>query len=241
MKVIAINASPKMETGNTAGILAPFLDGLKEAGAEVELFYTLKMEINPCRSDFACWFRTPGKCPQMDDMQMLLPKFAEADICVFATPIYVGNMTGPMKTMMDRILPLVDPFFELRDGHCCHPRREGAVISKVVVVSTCGFWELDNFDPLVATIKDFCRNAGVEYAGALLRPHYRAFQGMLENGAPVTDILEEAKEAGRQLVREGEISPKTLAAISRPLLPADAYVQAVNERFRQLIDQPAAQ
>ncbi|WP_207637584.1 flavodoxin family protein [Desulfotruncus alcoholivorax] len=40
MKVIAINSSPNMGEGNTALILNPFLKGMREAGAEVELFYT---------------------------------------------------------------------------------------------------------------------------------------------------------------------------------------------------------
>ncbi|WP_332882068.1 flavodoxin family protein [Methanosarcina horonobensis] len=47
MKVLAINSSPRMDKGNTALILNPFLEGMKEAGAEVELFYTKKLNINP--------------------------------------------------------------------------------------------------------------------------------------------------------------------------------------------------
>jgi hypothetical protein len=38
-KVVAINGSPDMEKGNTAKILTPFLEGMEEAGASVELFY----------------------------------------------------------------------------------------------------------------------------------------------------------------------------------------------------------
>jgi putative NADPH-quinone reductase len=237
MKAIAINSSPKMEKGNTAAILNPFLEGLHEAGADVELFYTKQMEIRPCQGDLACWFKTPGRCSQKDDMEMLLPKLAEANIWVLATPVYVGSMSGPLKNMIDRILPLVTPFFELHDGHCSHPVREGAIISKLVLVSTCAFWELDNFDPMIACIKDACRNANLEFAGALLRPHYRAFQAMAEKGDPVTDIFDEAKEAGRQLVRDGAISGTTLSAISRPLLPVETYLGLVNNRFQQLLDQ----
>ena len=37
MKVIAFNSSPRMDKGNTALILNPFLEGMREAGAEVEL------------------------------------------------------------------------------------------------------------------------------------------------------------------------------------------------------------
>ena len=38
MKVLAINGSPHMDEGNTAMILNPFLEGMKEAGSEVEVF-----------------------------------------------------------------------------------------------------------------------------------------------------------------------------------------------------------
>ncbi len=47
MKVLAINSSPKMDKGNTAMILNPFLEEMREAGAEVELFYTRKLNIKP--------------------------------------------------------------------------------------------------------------------------------------------------------------------------------------------------
>ena len=58
MEVIAINASPRMDKENTALILEPFLEGIKEKGALVELFYTKKLKINPCHGVFTCWFKT---------------------------------------------------------------------------------------------------------------------------------------------------------------------------------------
>lgn len=236
MKVIAINASPRMDKGITHTILSPFLDGMRKAGAEVEVFYTKKLIINPCQGEFSCWLKTPGKCFQKDDMQLLLPKLAEADIYVFATPVYVDGMAGPLKNLLDRIIPIGEPFFELREGHCRHPRRDGASLAgKVALVSTCGFWETDNFDPLLAHLKAMCRNFNREFAGALLRPHGPALQAMAKQGAPVKDVFEAAEAAGRQLVREGTMSSETLAAVSRTLLPLEAYVQAVNQNFRQAL------
>lgn len=73
MKALAINGSPHMGNGNTAKILTPFLEGMKEAGANVELFYTAKLNIGPCNGDMSCWFVNPGTCVQNDDMKMLLP------------------------------------------------------------------------------------------------------------------------------------------------------------------------
>ena len=235
MKVIVINASPKMDKGNTAFILAPFLDGMREAGAEIEVFFTKKMKIGPCEGDLACWFETPGRCVKRDDMDMLLPRLAGSEIWVFATPVYVDGMSGPLKNMLDRLIPLVYPFFEIRGGHCRHALREGTNPGKLVLVSTCGFWELDNFDPLLNHIKAICKNIKREFAGALLRPHSRAFKSMAESGEPVGDIVEAARDSGRQLIRDGSISGKTLAVISRELLPLDNYLQMINQRFGELL------
>jgi len=236
MKVLAINSSPNMDKGNTALILGPFLEGMKDAGTEVEIFYTRKLKINPCQGEFSCWVKTPGECFQKDDMQMLYPKLREADIWVFATPVYVDGISGPMKNLLDRVLPLVQPFFELRDGHCRHPLREGTKSGKIVLVSNCGFWEMDNFDPLLVHIKAACKNGSREFAGALLRPHGPALRAMMEMGMPVDDILEAAKKAGRQLVEDGGMSPETLNVVSRELMPLEAYAQTVNQRFQQALD-----
>ena len=236
MKVVAINGSPNMGKGNTALVLGPFLEGVREAGAEVELFYTRKLKINPCQGEFNCWLKTPGECFQQDDMRMLLPKLAEADVLVLATPVYVDGVTGPMKNLLDRIIPLAQPFFELRDGHCRHPGRDGSKGGKLVLVSNCGFWEMDNFDPLLVYIAAVCKNLGSEFAGALLRPHGPALRGMMERSMPVEDVFESAKEAGRQLVEDGKMSPETLKVVSRELLPLEMYEQIVNQRFQEALD-----
>lgn len=236
MNVIAINSSPNMGKGNTALVLDPFLEGMGEAGAEVELFYTKKLDIKPCQGEFNCWVKTPGKCFQQDDMQMLLPKLGGADILVLATPVYVDGIVGPMKVLLDRIIPLGEPFFELRDGHCRHPPRAGVKLGKLVLVSNCGFWELDNFDPLLAHMRALCRNMGLEFVGALLRPHGPALRGMLGMGSPADDVLTSAKEAGRQLVQDHRIAPETLQAVSRELLPLEQYVRVINQNVQEGLD-----
>jgi len=225
-----------MDNGNTALILNPFLEGMKEVGAEVEFFYTRKLKINPCHGGFICWLKTPGECWQKDDMRMLYPKLREADIYVFGTPVYVDGISGPMKNLLDRIIPLMQPFFELRDGHCRHLVREGYRHGKIVLVSNSGFWEMDNFDPLLVHVKAFCKNAAKEFAGALLRPHGEALRPMMKMGISLDDVFEAAREAGRQLVRDGKISTETLDIVSRELMPLEMYVKAANEMFQQKLD-----
>ena len=225
-----------MDKGNTALILNPFLEGMKEEGAEVELFYTRKLNINPCTGEFNCWLKTPGKCYQNDDMNILYPKITEADVIVFATPVYVDGVTGPMKNLIDRMIPRVEPFFELRDGHCRHPVRGEPKVRKYVLISNCGLWEKDNFDPLIVFMKAFCKNASAEFAGALLRPHGEALPTMLKMGAPIGDIFEAAKEAGRQIGKEQKISQETLDIVSRELMPREMYIQFVNQFIQQTLE-----
>jgi multimeric flavodoxin WrbA len=47
-RAVAINGSPQMEKGNTALVLASFIQGMTEAGSEVELFYASRLKVEPC-------------------------------------------------------------------------------------------------------------------------------------------------------------------------------------------------
>jgi hypothetical protein len=59
---------------------------------------------------------------------------------------------------------------------------------------------------------------------------------MKEMAAPLDDIFDAAKEAGRQLVRDGEMSAETLATVSRELMPREMYLQTLNDFFQRALD-----
>jgi len=234
MRVLAFNCSPKMDKGNTALILGPFLDGLRDEGAEVELHYTNKLDINPCQGDLSCYLKAPGECFQDDGMRRLYPRLREADLWVFATPVYWDGVTGPMKNLMDRLTPLSGPFYEVRDGKCTVALREGVRYGGVVLVSTAGCWEMSNFDPLLAHMKAFCLTACKEFAGALLRPHADILKASLDKGL-AEDIPAAARDCGRQLARDGEMSPNSLKVVGRELMPREDYIEAVNQETRKAL------
>ncbi len=171
MKVIAINGSPNGADGNTQIILDPFLDGMSDAGAEVEVLQIRKLRIHPCNGCFRCWPRD-GECVIKDDMRWLLPKMKEADIWVFGSPLYVDGMPGPLKTLVDRLFPTSSPYLEMRRGHTRKKVREGLKEDgKLVLVSTCGLHEIDNFDALISQFRGIAGIKHREFAGAVLRPH----------------------------------------------------------------------
>lgn len=236
MKVLVINSSPHMDKGNTGLILNPFVEGMEEAGAKVEILYTKKLKIKPCEGCFDCWLKHPGVCIHKDDMVEILPKIPEADILVLATPLYIDGMTGPMKNFLDRTITNSYPFFELQDGHYHHPKRQVRQDSgKIVLVSTCGFWEMDNFDALVHHIKSYCRNTEREFAGALLRPHAGSL-AILKQLGRIDDVFAAAKESGMQLIREGKISPELQQKVSRELQSSEKYMREANKYFQQQLD-----
>ena len=237
MKVIAFNSSPNMDKGKTSLILKPFLEGMEEAKAGVELFYTRKIKINICTGEINCWFKNPGRCYQKDDMNILYPKLREADILVFASPIYWDNINGPMKNLIDRMaLPLNGIAYEIRNGHSRLNLPKEFKPKKVVLVSSCGLWEMDNFDPALAYFKAFCRTANYEFAGALLRPHANALTRLsntMESDTGIPDIFEAAKEAGRQLVNHGKVAGEIFNTISKELIPLEDYINSMNQYFQQ--------
>lgn len=100
-----------MDKGNTAKILNPFLEGAKEAGASVELFYASQIKPRDCVGDMNCWYKIPGKCHIRDGMQEIYPKLREADILVLATPVYIP-LPGYMQNFINRLCPLMDPYLE---------------------------------------------------------------------------------------------------------------------------------
>ncbi len=245
MKFFAINGSPRGARGVTDIILQAFIEGMASEGAvpvtDKRVHYLRDMDIGPCHGDWSCWLKTPGQCYQDDIMNDLYPALQSADLLVVATPVYVDGMTAQTKAFIDRMIPLIDPMIVVRDGHSRHELRpQYRPGGRVVLVSTCGFWEMDNFDCLVGHMKAICKNMGREYAGGVLRPHGPAFAAVLRSGqgdaqSKAEDALEAAGESGRQLVAEGEISPETLERVAQPVASHRQHIQQTNMSFEKAI------
>jgi len=237
MKIFAVNGSPRKRKGNTERILKPFLEGAREAGADIDLVYLKEKEIKPCIGCNACWLKTPGRCAQQDDMPGLVDLMRQCEVAVLASPIYVGGVTGLMKNFLDRLTPVSMPFIEVKDGYSTHSRREGSRFKGIVFVSNNGFHELYHFDDLVSHMKSLAKMMQAEFLGALLRPHGVLLE-MLEKHMPdkVTAVYEAAHQAGKQLAQQGRISAELEAEVAKELLPRDAFVKAMNDFFRKAWD-----
>ena len=101
-KVVIISSTPR-KNGNSQILCEAFEKGAKESGNEVELISLRENRINYCVACYGC--STTGKCVQKDGMNEILDKMLEADVLVLATPIYMYDVCGQLKTFIDRILP----------------------------------------------------------------------------------------------------------------------------------------
>ncbi len=228
VRVIAFNGSTRMERGNTERLMAPFLEGMRGAGADVDVYYTARLDVNDCLGEFHCWTEALGECIQRDQMDELLPRLREADIMVLGIPRYVPLPAG-MQALLNRLMPLVDPTLEFRDGRTVARPLEGVRMSKIALVTVSGWWEMGNMDLVVDVVREMAADFGMEFAGALRRPH-----AYYMRGEEAEDILEAARRCGRDLILEGRMSGEDLAIVGRPLVSREDDHERSNRAVEEL-------
>jgi multimeric flavodoxin WrbA len=225
---VAINGSPQKERGDTAMVLASFLQGMEDAGSTTQIVYPSALKIKPCDCGrMNCWYGKPGECVHRDDMEELLAMLTLADILVLATPVYIP-LPGEMQNLINRLCPLLEPLLEFREGRTRARLRPEVKIGKIALVATGGWWERENLDTVVRIVREFSEDASVSFGGAALRPH--AFLMKTKDGlTPAGTTVEQAvRQAGRELVERGFIGDKTAEEISVPLISQEALLEMYN-------------
>ncbi len=101
MKAIGILGSPR-KFGNASKMLDAALKELENRGFETESIYLMGKNIKYCIGCGTCLAK--GRCLQKDDMEEIKQKIEESDAVILASPVYYLNVTGQMKTFIDRML-----------------------------------------------------------------------------------------------------------------------------------------
>lgn len=111
-KVLIISTSPR-KNGNSQILSDAFMDGAQDSGNTVEKISLYDKTIGFCKGCLTC--QKTGHCVIHDDADSIIEKMLSADVLVFATPIYYYEMSGQMKTMLDRSNPLFSADYAFRD------------------------------------------------------------------------------------------------------------------------------
>ena len=115
-KIVILNGSPR-RNGNTSALIKPYTQGAESAGNTVTEFFLDSMEIHGCRGCFGGHSSQECPCVQKDDMSQIYPAVKESDVVVLATPLYYWNMSGQIRTAIDRLFALEEGDGNLLRGH----------------------------------------------------------------------------------------------------------------------------
>ena len=116
--------STSLRGGSNSELLAKeCAKGAEEAGNRVELLSLKGKKIQYCVGCLSC-IKT-GKCVQKDDAPEIMEKLRRADVLVFATPIYYYEMSGQMKTLLDRMNPLYSSDYAFREVYMIATAADG--------------------------------------------------------------------------------------------------------------------
>lgn len=106
----------------------------------VEFIDLKKLKISNCIGCFSCWIKTPGKCIIRDDAIKIYPKIAASKKLMYVSKIRYGSYDTVMKTMLERAIPIQQPFIRLYDGETHHVQRNVSLKEAVII----GYGNIDD-------------------------------------------------------------------------------------------------
>lgn len=111
-KVLVISTSLRPKS-NSEALADEFVRGAADAGHEVEKISLRGKDIRFCKGCMAC--QQLRACSIHDDMNPIIQKMHDAEVIAFATPIYYYEMSGQMKTLIDRANALYGSDYRFRE------------------------------------------------------------------------------------------------------------------------------
>ena len=157
--VLVISTSLR-DRSNSEMLADAFLAGTKAAGNRVEKVTLREKALSFCKGCLTC--QETQKCVIQDDTAQIVEKMAQADVIVFATPIYYYEMCGQLKTFLDRMNPLYPRENRFRDVYLLASAAEDEPSAMDGAVKGVQGW-IDCFDGV--RLAGVVRATGVNAAG----------------------------------------------------------------------------
>jgi len=229
MKILAINGSHRGDKGHTRFLLDKLSKGASDEGAEFEIVTLSRLDIKPCISCGTCNSKEHFlKCiyDEKDDARKVIDKMKEADLIIFATPIYFFTLSGMFTNFMDRLYSTSNPF-EIKmtkSGLLFHHLDETIFSKPFVALICCDNIEKETPKNAISFFKTYGKFHDAEQVGLLVRNAGR-FMGHgkdpdAEKRSPkIRDAYQAFEDAGRELAVHGRISPSTQKRACQDVLP----------------------
>jgi len=137
-KNVLVISSTLRKNGNSEVLAKEFLKGAKDAGHNAEFVTLQDKEIKFCKGCLAC--QKLGACVIKDDSNEIVEKMKNADVIAFATPIYYYEMSGQLKTMLDRANALYTSDYKFRDIYFLATAADGSSHAADIAVNGIQGW-----------------------------------------------------------------------------------------------------
>lgn len=92
-------------------------------GSENYLIDLSSQKISHCVGCFGCWVKTPGKCVIRDNATKIYPLIAKSEEVLYVSRVKYGSYDTPMKTMLERTIPVQQAFLRIHHGETHHVQR----------------------------------------------------------------------------------------------------------------------
>lgn len=136
-KILVISTSLRSKS-NSETLADAFINGARESGNSVEKITLKDKKIGFCKGCLSC--QKLQKCVIDDDAVEIVRKMHDSEIIVFATPIYYYEMSGQMKTLLDRANPLYPSDYAFRAIYLlATAAEEGSFVPEKAISSLNGW------------------------------------------------------------------------------------------------------
>ena len=227
MKVLALNGSLRGARGATGKILQSMGTGVQRAGGIWNVVNLSELKIETCRACNHCQRTKTYKCilDSMDNTEEVFSQMADADILIYASPVYVFGVSSILKRFLERIHSRapVDEILLTKSGLFFHATDQSLSGKPFISIVVC-----DNIENLtVRNTKEYFRVFGrfmdAPHIAHLERRSAAAWIAALEGTSKqaknnAENVLAAYVRAGEELVLKGSISRKTKKITERPFI-----------------------
>jgi len=135
MKALILSSLPEESEGcaEETALTSLAEEEFRNSGWDVTTLHLGEMEIASCRGCFLCWVKTPGVCVMSDPGRIMPELWIRSDLVVLLTPVSFGGYSYHLKKAIDRLIPILSPFFVKINREVHHKPRYDQYPSVVAI------------------------------------------------------------------------------------------------------------
>lgn len=229
MKIVALNGSHRGDKGSTHFFLKLLAEGAAKAGADFEIVVLAREKINRCLGCFQCSTESHMlHCvwEEKDDVCSIQTRMREADLIIYASPIYIFTISSLLKTFLERFMSTAScrNFRVSGSGLFFHDIDPLLCSKPFAFLVCCDNVEAATPSNAISYFKTFSRFMDAPMVGQLVRPTaqslYAYFHSEITVNNPLADgVIAAYLKAGEELALLGRITRRTQSTANQSILP----------------------